>query len=104
MNEAALTGKAKRRADQALIAAYHETKLAELLEHVREAFAEYDAGRLDAFELDKVIHRYHRASQELWKFCVVSGTHLVIAVRTLEWWRTEGGEPDWWEVAAPSRK
>jgi hypothetical protein len=104
MNEAPLTGKARRRADQALIAAYHEAKLAELLDHVREAFGEYDAGRLDAFELDKVIHQYHRAAQELWKFCVVSGTQLALAAGTLEWWRTEGEEPDWWEVAAPSRK
>lgn len=36
--------KARRRADWALLVAYHEAKLAELLEHVREGFDLYDAG------------------------------------------------------------
>ncbi len=40
-----------------MLAAYHEARLAELLEHVRAGFAEYDAGRLDAFDLDALVHR-----------------------------------------------
>ena len=28
-----------------------------------------DAGELDAFELDELIHRYKRSTRELWKFC-----------------------------------
>ena len=48
--------KARRRADQALLATYHEARLADLLEHVRAGFAECDAGRIDAFDLDGIIH------------------------------------------------
>ncbi len=57
--------RAQRRADRALIAAYHEAQLANLLERVRAGFAAYDAGQLDAFGLDDIIHRYKRSEQAL---------------------------------------
>jgi hypothetical protein len=97
-------GKRKRRADQALLATYHEAKLAELLEHVRSGFAEYDAGRINAFELDTLIHRYTRAARELWKFCSVSGAQIETAVRMLEWWQEQGTMPDWWRTAERSAR
>ncbi|HZL06557.1 MAG TPA: hypothetical protein VFE45_14285, partial [Coriobacteriia bacterium] len=28
---------------------------------------------LDAFAVDEVIHQYHRAARELWKFCWLGG-------------------------------
>jgi hypothetical protein len=96
--------KARRRADQALVATYHEARLADLLEHVREGFAEYDAGRIDAFELDDLIHQYKRATLELWKFCAVSGSQLDFVARTLERWREDKEDPDWWERGAPRRR
>jgi hypothetical protein len=77
--------KAQRRADQATLIAYHEARLAELLEHVRTALAEYDAGKLDAFAVDGVIQRYTRAASALWKVCAVSGAQVETALRTLEW-------------------
>ena len=95
--------KAQRRADQATLLAYHEARLAELLEHVRSALAAYDAGKLDAFEVDGIIHRYTRAARELWKFCAVSGAQAEAAVQTLEWWRERGEAPDWWQAAARRR-
>ena len=95
--------KARRRADQAMVAAYHEARLADLLEHVREGFREYDGGSIDAFELDEMIHQYKRATIELWKFCAVSGAQLEFAARTLERWREDKAEPDWWEAGAPRR-
>ncbi|TMK75597.1 MAG: hypothetical protein E6G48_01330 [Actinobacteria bacterium] len=61
--------KARRQADFALVGSYYEAQLAELLERVREGFARYDAKELNAFDLDDVIHRYKRATRELWKFC-----------------------------------
>ena len=67
-------GKVKRRADQAMVVTYHHTRLADLLEHVRRGFQEYDAGRIDAFQLDEIIHHYKRSAAELWKFCAVSGS------------------------------
>ena len=95
--------KAQRRADRATLIAYNEARLAELLEHVRTAIAEYDAGTLDAFAVDGIIHRYTRAASELWKFCAVSGAQAETAVRTLEWWRERGEAPDWWQAAERRR-
>src|SRR5262245_63951969 len=93
--------KARRRADQALLVGYHEARLAELLEHLRAGFAEYDAGRVDAFELDALVHRYTRAARELWTFCAVSGAQVETAVRTLAYWQERGELPDWWRVVEP---
>jgi hypothetical protein len=96
--------KARRRADQALVATYQEARLADLLEHVREGFAEYDAGGIDAFQLDDIIHQYKRATIELWKFCSVGGSQLEFVARTLEIWRENKEEPDWWERGALRRR
>ncbi|HEY1456911.1 MAG TPA: hypothetical protein VGF15_00205 [Solirubrobacteraceae bacterium] len=95
--------KAARRASRAVIGAYHEASLADLIERVRDGLARYDAGELDAFELDEVIHQYKRAARELWKFCVGAGGHVLSAARTLEYWEAEGELPDWWEAGAPHR-
>ncbi len=88
-----------RRTDRVLISAYHEAN-ADLLEHVRAGFTAYDAGQIDAFELDDIIHQYKRAARELWKFCAVSGSRAEWAARILEAWKAEGKEPDWWEAGA----
>ena len=89
-------GKAERLADRALVATYHEAKLADLLAHVRDGFRCYEAGEIDAFALDDVIHQYTRAARELWKLCAVSGQRLHLVARALESLRSEE-EPDWWE-------
>lgn len=60
--------KAERRTARAAVGAYHEAELARLLEHVREGLERYDAGEIDAFELDELIHHYKRATQKLWTF------------------------------------
>lgn len=99
-----MEAKARRGAAQALVATYHEARLADLLEHVRGGFAQYDAGSIDAFQLDELIHQYKRATIELWKFCAVSGSQLEIAAQTLESWREEKAEPDWWGSGASRRR
>lgn len=96
--------KARRRADQAMVLTYHQARLADLLEHVREGFAEYDAGRIDAFELDEIIHHYKRAATELWKYCAVSGSRMELVARTLERLRENNELPDWWELGALKRR
>jgi hypothetical protein len=95
--------KAERRAARAAVGAYHEAELARLLEHVREGLARYDAGELDAFELDDLIHHYKRAAQKLWSFCSGGGSEIYSTAKTLEWLREEGELPDWWERSAPKR-
>ena len=96
--------RAQRRAARKTIAAYHEEQLRALLEHVREGFARLDAGEIDAFELDDVIHHYKRSARELWKFCGSSGSEWERAASALALWREEGEEPDWWEAGAPRHR
>jgi hypothetical protein len=97
--------KAERKADLALVAGYHEARLAELLERVREGFARYDAGELDAFELDELIHRYKRAARELWKLCGdLGGSNVHFVARTLEEWQASGEAVDWWQRGNPPRR
>ena len=95
--------KAERRAARAAVGAYHEAELARLLEHVRDGLEGYDAGEIDAFELDELIHHYKRATQKLWSFCVGGGAHVYSTARTLEWLREQDELPDWWEQATPRR-
>ena len=45
------------------MATYHEAELAGLVEHVTEAIERYDAGELDVYDVDEVIHRYHKATR-----------------------------------------
>ena len=95
--------KAKRRAASAAVGAYHEAELARLLEHVRQGLARYDAGEIDAFELDDLIHHYKRATQKLWSFCSGGGSQIYTTAKTLEWLREEGELPHWWEQSMPKR-
>jgi hypothetical protein len=94
---------AERRAARALIAAYHQAELRTLLERVRDGFARLDAGDIDEFELDDVIHHYKRSAAELWKFCGSSGGEWLRAANALTYLREHGEEPDWWERGAPRR-
>lgn len=97
--------KAERRAAREVVAAYHQEELRRLLEHVRSGFAQLDAGAIDEFELDDLIHRYKRAAAKLWSFCGASGGEWLQAARALEFGRSRGDPPpDWWEEAAPRRR
>jgi hypothetical protein len=96
--------KAEHGAAREAIAAYHREQLRVLLEHVREGFTRLDAGQLDEFELDDLIHRYKRAAAELWRFCGSSGGQWVQAAQALAYWRERGEEPDWWARSASRRE
>ena len=93
-----------RRAARALVAAYHEDRLADLIEHVANELDRYRAGHVDAYAVDETIHHYHRSAQELWKFCWSggAGANIEIVARTLEHLNEEGQIVDWWE-RIPSR-
>jgi hypothetical protein len=95
--------KADRRSARELIAAYHQSELRALLEHVRVGFAQLDAGEIDEFDLDALIHHYKRSAAELWKFCGSSGGQGQRAANTLRYLREHDDEPDWWEIGAPRR-
>jgi hypothetical protein len=94
--------KARRRAARQMIGEYHEQQLRVLLGHVRDGFARMDAGEINPFELDELIHHYNRCAQKLWSFCGSSGGAWEHAASILEWKREEGEpETDWWEVGRP---
>lgn len=81
------------------MAAYHQDQLRALLEHVREGFVRLDAGEIDEFELDDLVHRYKRAAKHLWVFCESSGSRSLQTGTTLAFMR----ERDWWAESASSR-
>ena len=94
--------KAERRAARELVAAYHQEQLRALLEHVRAGFVQLDAGEIDEFELDDLIHRYKRSAAKLWSFCGSTGGQWLSAAHALQFRRDRGEEPDWWEAGAAS--
>ena len=88
-----------------MIAEYHEQQLRLLLERVREGFAKLEAGEIDPFDLDDLIHHYKRSAQKLWSFCGSAGAGWERAALTVEWEREQGEpETDWWEVGRPRRR
>ena len=88
--------KARRREARAIVGAYHQEQLRILLEHVRDGFTQLDAGELDEFDLDDIIHRYKRVARKLWSFCGSSGGQWLQAATALEYMRDRGEEHDWW--------
>jgi hypothetical protein len=84
-----------------MIAAYHQEQLRVLLGHVRKALTQLDAGLIDEFDVDDVIHHYKRSAAALWKFCGSSGGRWEQAANTVALFRDRGDEPDWWEAGDP---
>ena len=80
------------------VAAYHEARLAELVERVGEAVDRFRRGEMDAFEADHVVVQYSRAAKELWKFCNDSDAESVAGMIA------DGYAIDWWEQGAPRRR
>jgi hypothetical protein len=103
-NDRQASEKAERQAARELVARYHQAELRKLLEHVRGGFARLDAGEIDEFELDQLIHQYKKAAAKLWSFCGTSGGQWLQAAKSLQYLEATG-EPgrDWWAEAAPRR-
>ena len=104
-NPSAVGTKSEHRAARELVGRYHENQLAVLLEHVADAIDAHRAGTLDVHDVDEVIHQYHRAARELWKFCWSGGVggHIEIVARLIEQ-PIEHEEVDWWQRGAPRER
>jgi hypothetical protein len=90
-------GKSARQEAGAVVAAYHEAALGELVAHVAAAIDGFRSGDLDAFDVDRALFQYSRAAKELWKFCNMTD---------IEWTADlirERSSIDWWERGAPKR-
>jgi hypothetical protein len=98
--------KAERRAARESVAAHHQARLAELIEHIAVAVDRYRTGEIDAHTFDETIHLYHRAARELWKFCWSggSGTHVELVAHLLDQMATDGKTINWWEQATPRQR
>ena len=95
--------KADRRAARELVAAYHQAQLRVLLERVRTGFAQLDAGEIDEFDLDDLVHHYTRSAAKLWAFCGSTGGRWLQAANALAFMREHGEESDWWDRGASAR-
>jgi hypothetical protein len=98
--------KAERQAALERVSAYYESELAKLVERVEKAIARYRTGEIDVHDVDDVIHHYSKAARELWKFCWSrgGGSHTVFIARSIETWKDEAEQLDWWEKAASRRR
>ena len=77
---------------------YREDQLGELVRRVKVATERFQAGEIDAFEVDEVIFQYSRAAKELWKFCNMGQVEFTA--------RIVRDEPpgDWWDRGARRRR
>jgi hypothetical protein len=101
----AVAEKAQRRVARQVVAAYHQEELRRLLDHVRAGFAQLDAGEIDEFDLDELIHRYKKAAAKLWSFCGSTGAHWQQAANAIQYGRDRGDTPrDWWAEAQPRER
>ena len=93
-----MSTKSDRRAAREVVAGYHEEQLGGLVHHIKSAVERFDAGELDAFEVDEVVFQYSRAAKELWKFCCLGNAE--IAARIIR----DESPGDWWELGARRRR
>ena len=75
-----MTAKSERQAARGSMAAYHQEQLGQLLTHVSDALDDSRSGRLDAFEVDRVLFQYSRAAEELWKFCTLDDVEFAASL------------------------
>ena len=93
-----VSARSDRRAARETVARYHEEQLGELVRRVQPAIERFQAGEIDAFEVDEVIFQYTRAAKELWKFCSLG--QVEFTARTVR----EEQLGDWWDRGAPRRR
>ena len=93
-----MSPKSEQQAAREEVAAYHEARLAELVQRVGEAIDRFRAGELAASEVDQIVFHYSRSAKELWKFC--NDGDLVFTAQLIR----ERVLADWWERGAPKSR
>ena len=75
------------------------------MQHVATAVDGWRAGTLDAYDVDELVHRYQRATRELWKFCWgAGGSHPEWVADQVRQMTEDNQMIDWWERGAPHRR
>jgi len=68
-----------------LAAIAHERELAGALQKLHEHFVEWQAQKIDAFELNDRIHQFHqKTAREIWKMYVYAGNEDLLVSRALK--------------------
>ena len=93
-----MSAKSDRQAAREAVAAYHESQLATLVEHVGAAIDRFRGGELDAFDVDQALFQYSRAAKELWKFCNLGDPESVTNIMP------ERPSVDRWERGSPRKR
>ncbi|MDF1604469.1 hypothetical protein [Nocardioides sp. YIM 152315] len=93
-----MSTRSERRAARETVGAYHEEQLGELVRHLRSAVERFDAGELDAFDVDEVVFQYSRAAKELWKFCNLGNVELTARIIR------DDQAGDWWDRGTRRRR
>jgi hypothetical protein len=90
-----------RRDAQERVAAYYESCLRELIEHVGIALDHYRTDG-DAERMNTALYQYHRAARELWKFCWLDGggSHPEFVAGLID---ASAPPVDWWQRGTPRR-
>ena len=93
-----MSAKSERQAARDAVSAYHEERLADLVEHVGRPVDSFRAGELDAFAVDRALFQYSRSAKELWKFCNLADVEITAGAIQ------DSPRIDWWERGALKRK
>lgn len=70
-----------RQYEQALIGAYYDSRMHEILDPLFDAFQQWKAGHLSHDELTELIHKVHRENQRAYSFFTQSRKTIVLCVK-----------------------
>jgi len=79
-------GKALREYQQALIDAYYDNWMKEMLEPLYQAFEQWKQGKLKHDELTKLIHRTHRENQKAYSFFTQGRSQIIACIKMDNEW------------------
>jgi hypothetical protein len=72
--------------EQALIDAYYDARMHEVLDPLYEKFQQWKAGELQHWDMDQAIHEAHKMNQKLYSFFTQRREMLVFLIQSDEEW------------------
>ena len=78
--------KALKAYQQALIDAYYDTWMRQMLEPLYEAFQQWERGDLKHSDLTELIHKVHRENQKAYSFFTQNPTEIIVCIKLDSEW------------------
>lgn len=75
-----------REYQQALIDAYYDTRMHEILDPLYEAFQQWKRGNIKHNDLTELIHKVHRENQRVYSLFTQSRHHIVACIKLDDDW------------------